>query len=129
LGGGALTGKYLKGESGRVVAHSARRSDRANNIAARVVEIADSLGVPPAQVAINWTRQRDSNSNIIPLIGARTAVQLEDSLGCLHFSLPEEVLRSLDEASAIEMGFPHDFLATANVRELVYSGAYDKIKH
>lgn len=129
LGGGALTGKYLKGESGRVVAHSARRSDRANNIAAKVVEVADSLGVPPAQVAINWMRQRDSKSNIIPLVGARTAVQLEDSLGCLHFSLPDEVLHSLDEVSAIELGFPHDFLATANVRELVYGGAYDKIKH
>ena len=67
IGGGALTGKYLKGGAGRVTEASARRSDRANGIAAKVVEVAGQLG------------------------------------------------------------FPHDFLASDNVRELVYGGVYDRI--
>lgn len=128
MGGGALTGKYLKGEAGRVVEQSARRSERANAIAARTVAVAESLGLPAGQVALNWVRQRDPQLNCIPLIGARTAAQLEESLACLDHPLPPEAIAALDEASAIELGFPHDFLRSDNVRELVYGGAYEQIK-
>lgn len=127
LGGGALTGKYLRGEEGRVTANSARRSDRANKIAARVVKIAEKLGVPPAQVALNWVRSRDAQLNCIPLVGARSAAQLEQSLGCLDFILPEKYIRELDAASEIALGFPHEFLASDNVRELIYGGKYEEI--
>jgi len=128
LGGGALTGKYLKGESGRLVAHSARRSDRANEIAQKVVDIADKRGVPAAQVAINWTRQQNPGLNVIPLIGARTAEQLESTLGCLDFRLDADEMQILDAASAIDLGFPQTFLETDNVRELIYGGTYKQIK-
>ncbi len=127
MGGGALTGKYLRGEEGRVVAHSVRRSDRANKIAAKVVKVAEKLGVAPAQIALNWARQRDVDLNCIPLVGARTAEQLENSLGCLNFVLPEKMIRELDAASEIQMGFPHEFLASDNVRELMYGGKYGEI--
>lgn len=127
IGGGALTGKYLRGEAGRVVAHSARRSERANKIASKVVKVAEKLGVAPAQVAINWARQRDTALNCIPLIGARTAEQLENSLGCLDFALPEKAIRELDAASEISLGFPHEFLVSDNVRELIYGGKYGEI--
>ncbi len=128
LGGGALTGKYLKGESGRLVAHSVRRSDRANEIAQKVVDIADKRGVPAAQVAINWTRQQNVGLNVIPLIGARTAEQLESTLGCLDFQLDAEEIHLLDAVSAIDLGFPNTFLETDNVRELIYGGTYNRIK-
>jgi len=127
MGGGALTGKYLRGEQGRVVAQSARRSERANKIAAKVVKIAEKLGVSPAQVALNWTRQRDPALQCIPLVGARTAIQLQDSLGCLDFALSDKHLRELDAATEIPLGFPHEFLASDNVRELVYGGKYGEI--
>jgi len=127
IAGGALTGKYLRGEEGRIVAQSARRNDRANTIASEVVKAAGNLGVSPAQVAINWARQRDSQLNCIPLVGARTAAQLHDSLGCLDFVLPEQVIQELDAVSEIQMGFPHEFLSSDNVRELVYGGQYDQI--
>lgn len=128
MGGGALTGKYLKGEAGRVVENSARRSDRANKIAGKVVKVAEKLGVPPAQVALNWVRQRDSQLNCIPLVGARTAAQLENSLGCLDFVLPEKVILDLDNASEIQLGFPHEFLSGDGVRELIYGGQYNNIE-
>jgi len=33
----------------------------------------------------------------------------------------------LDAVSEIQMGFPHEFLSSDNVRELVYGGQYDQI--
>lgn len=128
IGGGALTGKYLKGDAGRVVETSARRSARANTIAAEVVKHAETLGITPAQLAINWTRQRDPKLTSIPIIGARTAAQLQDSLGCLNVQIPTETLQALDAASAIELGFPHDFLSSDNIRDIMFSGQYHKIK-
>lgn len=120
IAGGALTGKYLKGEKGRLPDHSIRRSERANKLAAKVVKVADKLQVPPVQVAINWTRQRNPQLNVIPLIGASKASQIESSLDCVNFVIPEKYLRELDEASKIELGFPHDFLSSDNVHELMY---------
>lgn len=128
IGGGVLTGKYLKKESGRVPEHSARRTERANTIAAKVVEVAERTGIPPVQVAINWTRQRDPSLNVIPLIGASKAVQLKETLGCLDHPLPAEAIAELDAVSAIELGFPHDFLRSDNVRELVYGGLYSQLR-
>ena len=127
IAGGALTGKYLRGEAGRIVENSARRSDRANEIASKVVDIAEKLNVPPAQVAINWARQRDPALNCIPLIGARTAAQIAETMGCLDLVLPENFIRELDTLSDIQLGFPHEFLQSENVRELVYGGKYADI--
>lgn len=127
IGGGALTGKYLKGEAGRLPAHSARRSERANKIAAKVVKVAEKLQVPAVQVAINWTRQRHARLNVIPIIGASKATQLSTSLDSINFVIPEKYLRELDEVSKIELGFPHDFLRGDNVQELMFGGLQGKI--
>lgn len=128
IAGGALTGKYLKGETGRVPAHSIRRGDRANVLATKVLEVAELLGVPPVQVAINWTRQRDQHQNVIPIVGASKAVQLESSLGCRDWVLSQEHIDMLDAASAIELGFPHDFLTSDNVKDLVFGGRFNDIQ-
>lgn len=122
IAGGALTGKYLKGETGRLPEHSNRRNARANKIAEKVVKVAEKLKVPAVQVAINWTRQRNPKLNMIPLIGASKATQVASSMGCLDFVIPERYLLELDEASKIELGFPHDFLNSANVQELLFGG-------
>ncbi len=113
LGGGALTGKYLRGEQGRVAENSQRRSDRAQSIAQVVVDSAAKLNASPAAVALAWTRQR--GQSVVPIVGARTAAQLQDSLSCVDLVLPDDILKSLDEVSAIELGFPHDFLSNGPV--------------
>ncbi|MBL7775197.1 MAG: aldo/keto reductase [Saprospiraceae bacterium] len=128
LGGGALTGKYLRGEQGRVVPESKRRSDRANTIAAEVVKQAQKLGVQPGQLAINWTRQNDNRRTTVPIIGARNAEQLQETIDGLHFTIPADTLAALDQVSAIELGFPHDFLAGDNIRQLMFGGEYDQLK-
>ncbi len=108
LGGGALTGKYLRGENGRVPEHSARRDQRAENIAREVVAVAEELGCSASHVALAWTRLR--GQQVIPIIGARRAEQLTESLGVLNVELPADAVKRLDAVSALELGFPHDFL-------------------
>jgi aryl-alcohol dehydrogenase-like predicted oxidoreductase len=95
LAGGALTGKYLKGEKGRVPENSIRRNERNTDIVQKVVEIAEKLGVEPAQVAINWIRQRPQET-LVPIIGARRPDQLAQTLGCLDFKLSDDHMAELN---------------------------------
>ncbi|MBL7997865.1 MAG: aldo/keto reductase [Candidatus Kapabacteria bacterium] len=115
LGGGALTGKYLRGENGRVPEHSTRRSDRSTTIAETVVEIAGELGVPASNVAIAWLRQR--GQHIIPIVGARRAEQLAETLAATELTLEADHIQLLDNVSAIDPGFPHDFLQSEGVMQ------------
>jgi aryl-alcohol dehydrogenase-like predicted oxidoreductase len=132
LAGRALTGKYLddsdqNGEDKRLSSGSKRLNERSQRIARTVVEVAETLGVTAAQVAINWTRQK--GEVMVPIIGARRAEQIQDSLGCLEFEIPAEQMQQLDEVSVIDLGFPHEFLRSEGVRDVVFGGMYDKIKN
>ena len=108
LGGGLLSGKY---SAGRLPADSKRRtvmdtrlSERNLAIATAVLKIAGELRRPASQVALNWVRQKFPGA--VPIVGARTAAQMEENLGCLEFELPVEEIRRLDGASAIEPDSP-----------------------
>ncbi len=128
LAGGALTGKYLRGEAGRVVEKSIRRSERSNTIAQVVVDVAARMGVTPAQVAYNWThRNPNTPPVVIPIIGARMLEQVQDTLGCLNFTIPAEEMTLLQEASAFDIGFPHDFLSNPPTRAIIHGGTFDQI--
>ncbi len=118
LAGGALTGKHLAGGDGAADTGSVRRSDavrhfakydgaRPRAVAEAVVAIAADLGCSPSQLAIAWLR-RQSPAHI-PIIGARTVQHLTDNLGAVDLHLPDEALARLQQASAIELGFPTDF--------------------
>lgn len=119
LAGGALSGKYLKGEKGRVPENSSRINERSTKIAKTVVSIAEDSGTTPTQVALNWLLQK--KQVVIPIVGARTASQMEDSLGCLSFKLSDEQITLLNDVSQIELGFPHDFLSSEGVQNLMFS--------
>ena len=122
IGGGALSGKYVKDPKaeGRVPEGSKRRDERSQRITNVVLDIAKELGRSPAQVAINWTRQR--NQVVIPIVGARKPEQLKDSLGCIEFELPAEAIKRLDEVSKIELGFPYDFLTPDALKTIMFGG-------
>jgi aryl-alcohol dehydrogenase-like predicted oxidoreductase len=109
LGSGILSGKYNRDDStlGRAKLRG-KVGDHDLSIAAEVIKIADEIGRTPAQVALNWVRQGEGV--IVPLVGARTREQLDENLGCLEFELEAEQKQRLDDASRIELGFPHDFL-------------------
>lgn len=126
LAGGALSGKYLKGETGRVSENSARRNERSIRIASAVLEEANKMQVSPAALAVRWTMQKPFTS--IPIIGSRKVSQIEDCLTAVNFTIPEESLIRLAEVSSIELGFPHEFLASKEVKTVLFGGTYDSIQ-
>jgi aryl-alcohol dehydrogenase-like predicted oxidoreductase len=113
LGGGVLTGKTLAGgNDGRVAAGAVGhfkkyRTPQAEAVAHRVVDTARELGCTPSQLAIAWLRAKSPLH--IPIVGARTAAHVADNLKAVELVLPEDVIRRLDEASAIDLGFPSNF--------------------
>jgi aryl-alcohol dehydrogenase-like predicted oxidoreductase len=121
LGRGILTGKYNQDASteGRAKLWGAI-AEKNLAVADVVIKVAEEVGYTPSQVALNWVRQQPGV--MIPIIGAKTAAQLQDNLGCLEFRLTEPQLVRLSEVSRIELGFPHDFLASDSVRDLVFGG-------
>ena len=126
LAGGALTGKYLKGDKGRLPDTSIRLGERSTLITKKVVEIADRLGVTASQVAINWTRQH-KNQAVIPIVGATKVSQMEDVLGCLNFELPVEAAKELDEISKIDLPFPQKFFVEGAVQDVLYGGVRNQM--
>ena len=55
---------------------------------------------------------------------AAAGKQLEDNLGSLSVDLSAEQRARLDEVSKVDLGFPHDFLQTDIVRQIVSGGAH-----
>ncbi len=126
LAGGALTGKYLKGDKGRLLETSIRLGDRAVMITKKVMEVAEKMNVSPAQVAINWTRQHKGQS-VIPIVGATKLSQLEDVMGCVKFEIPKEEMNVLNEVSKIELPFPQKFFSEGAVLDVLYGGVKDQM--
>ncbi len=87
LGGGLLTGKYARGQAGRLVEDSryAARYGAAgmHKTAADLADLADSVGVAPATLAVAWVMAR----GVTPIISAKSAEQLAASLAALNFEL------------------------------------------
>ncbi len=133
LAGGVLTGKYLNETEDAKDARYASEMmqsfmgdrERGNRIAREIKAVSEELGKSAAQVALAWLRYRDRS--IIPIIGTRKLAQLEDNLASLNVELGAEQLSRLDEASRIELGFPHDFYSLEMVRNFVYAGLADRI--
>ncbi len=126
LGGGLLTGKYRKGQQGRLSGEShPRLSEKNIPVVEKVLEIAEKLNATPAQVALAWMAKKFPA--MIPIVGATSKEQLRDSLGYLSISIPEGLFQELEDVSAAPLGFPHDFLSSEMVRRVVSSGMWDKI--
>jgi aryl-alcohol dehydrogenase-like predicted oxidoreductase len=119
LGGGLFSGKYSRndlmadttsrGTRKEWMRQFGRFTERHLAIADMVNKVAQEIGRTPAQVAIAWTLLQPGVTST--LLGARTPDQLLDNLGALTVELSSEQLHDLDQVSAIELGFPHDFLA------------------
>jgi len=132
LARGVLTGKYSRADLEEVTEPAPgipteRRDmvlqqldERQLSIADAVGDVADELGRTPAQVSIRWLMQRPGVTS--PILGARTAEQLEDNLGSLDFELEDSQMERLSEISAFELGFPHDFLESPRIRSLLHGG-------
>ncbi len=136
LSNGVLTGKYhghgkdQPGETarlnkGEMMKDFIPEQQRTERIVAAVKKIADATGRSLAQVALAWFRYRPVP--VIPILGARKLSQLADNLASFELSLTPDQVKALDEASHIDMGFPHDFYQKNLVRNVTYAGMRDKI--
>src|SRR5580704_3278556 len=132
LAGGVLTGKYHghgSSEPGRMNGDMMKQflpeQLRTERIIAAVKTVSDEVGRSMAQVALAWLRYRPVA--VIPIIGARKLSQLQDNLASFDLVLSAGQLKTLDESSRIELGFPHDLFAKDMVRSLVYGGLRDQI--
>jgi aryl-alcohol dehydrogenase-like predicted oxidoreductase len=131
LASGVLTGKYTRADLDRgggsadtagtrknIAAASGALTERGLAIADVVKTVAAEIGTTPAQVALAWTLLNPAVT--APIIGARTLKQLEDNLGALDVRLTDAQRARLERASAVELGFPHDFMARPLTRNVVF---------
>ncbi|WP_236792796.1 aldo/keto reductase [Amycolatopsis sp. GM8] len=130
LGGGVLSGKYSRADLSATNADSGESNRKSFNAALGMVtertlaiadvvrEIAEEVGHTPAQVALAWTLRIPGVT--APVIGARTPEQLVGNLGALEVDLTAGQLARLDEVSAIDLGYPHDMLASDHIRTVTH---------
>ena len=64
----------------------------------------------------------NKKNRIIPIIGARKESQIIDNMTSLEFELSNEDLKRLNKVSKIELGFPHDFLNSKMIIDIIYDG-------
>lgn len=126
LGGGALSGKYLRGDRGRIKPESVRLNENSTRITQEVVAVAEKLGVPASHVALKWTTQQGFSS--IPIAGATKRTQLEENLRSVTLVIPEDDMQRLNKVSEIDPGFPNKFFMEDGVRMNNYGGYYDRIE-
>lgn len=125
LGGGMLTGKYRKGETGRKegwggMVFQQENSSQRTAIVDKVIEIARELNVTNGEVAIAWVAAKGA----LPIIGPRTHAQLKENLAAAKLKLSPEQVASLDVVSAIAPNFPQGVLEGA--RALYTGGKVDE---
>jgi aryl-alcohol dehydrogenase-like predicted oxidoreductase len=131
LASGVLTGKYTRddlahgggsaeaiGTRKNMAAANGALSERGLDIAEVVKKVAADIGTTPSQVALAWTMHNPAVT--APIIGARTPAQFVDNLGALEVRIPDDALASLEEVSAIQLGFPHEFLARPTTRNNIF---------
>lgn len=117
LAKGFLSGKYKKGENypsgARLTLWSEtfKRFDTSRNweILAATEQIARDYGTTPSRVAIAWLLAQNNVTSVI--IGARTLEQFDDNLRSVDLLLAPEDVQYLSVISAMEWGYPYDFIA------------------
>lgn len=126
LAWGILSGGTLSG--GAVRNAGAKPTERQARVAAELAALASELDAPAAAVAVAWVLAQRRRANLIPILGARTPVQLEETLRALELELSGEQLARLDAAAAPDLGFPTRFLADEEVVGLIFGRTRERIE-
>jgi aryl-alcohol dehydrogenase-like predicted oxidoreductase len=117
LAGGLLTGKYRRGETGRLAARGAdvEGTTQQTAVVDAVLSVADEIGVSAVQVSLAWLRRRGAlaQTALLPIVGPRSADHLREYLQSLELELDGQHYRQLDEISAVRLGTPHEDVAAA----------------
>lgn len=93
MGAGMLSGKYLRGESGRIdesAMYAERyRGDIYANVSRGFIELAQELGESPAALAVAWCAAHPAVT--APIIGARNMDQLTDTMRFLEIDMNDDL--------------------------------------
>lgn len=83
-------------------------SDHKTAVVDELLSVASETGLPPAQVAMAWLRERAARSTTptVPIIGPRNLDQLDGYLAALDVSLAPEHHDRLTTVSDIALGSP-----------------------
>ncbi len=137
LAGGFLTGKY-----DRNVSDAARAGGRLTtsprggqllqdkqklSVAETLSGIAAETGCSPAQLALAWMMRR-TNTNVVPVIGARSVEQLEDNLGSVDVRIGQAELARLDGLTAPEPEYPQTLYASEFFNTMMYGEVRPRIE-
>jgi aryl-alcohol dehydrogenase-like predicted oxidoreductase len=132
LAGGVLTGKYHSGQptgesrfANQMMQPFLPDAQLQERVVAAVKKVSEETGRSLAQVALAWLRYRDVP--VIPIIGARKIAQLVDNLSSLEAVLTPDQVKTLDQASAIDLGFPYSMYQIDFAQTLRYGGMRDRI--
>lgn len=91
LGGGLLTGKYGRGDKGRLTDDAMYRSrygqDWMHAAAVALNGLADALGVSPITLAVAWVARNPAIT--APIVSASSASQLQPSLDAMSFDMDD----------------------------------------
>ncbi len=127
LGGGLLSGKYSFGQdppsgsrgeraaqTGMAAQWQSRMSERNFKILDTLKEVAGEAGKSLTQVALRWIA--DKPGVTAPIVGASSPEQLSENLGAIGWKLDDAQRTKLDEASAVDLGYPYALIKTLNQR-------------
>jgi diketogulonate reductase-like aldo/keto reductase len=85
--------------------------------------MAAEIGQSAALISLNWVRQKGT----IPIVGVSKVPQLTESIDALRWTLTKEQIQTLDQISEVELGFPHDFLMSRNVKRAFWGNTFDQV--
>jgi aryl-alcohol dehydrogenase-like predicted oxidoreductase len=126
LGGGFLTGKYKRqGDTGSGEGRLTKNSpfnkftDKNWRMLEVLLDASKQLGKSPAQVALQWVVAQPGITSTI--LGASSVAQLNDNLASLDFSIPEDIRKRLDEATALEPVHPYVFFS-GMIQGMIHGG-------
>ncbi len=118
LAAGFLSGKYKRGEkapegsrfgSPKWQSNYARVDSERNWKALAAVEaVAKETGASVSTVALAWLIAKPAVTSVI--FGARTLEQLKGNLAAASLKLSAAQQKVLDDASALDLGYPYDFM-------------------
>ncbi len=87
--------------------------------AARAVSrLSTETGVAAASLVLRWLMERPVGAGIIPLVGARTAAQISDTIAAAAVEVDKASLAALEAIAPPSLGFPHELIGSAYLRKL-----------
>ncbi|MCH2373341.1 MAG: aldo/keto reductase [Planctomycetes bacterium] len=103
LQGGLLTGKYKRNQPPPKGSRAAEkpawvweRDDALFDRLEKLDAAAEKLGIPPSQLTLAWTLRQPAMAALV--VGAKRIQQIEDALAALDVTIPDDVMKDLDDA-------------------------------